>query len=929
MKGLRDHDKMLYRMTKGQDFKRRRGKRKGDSILGDLKKLRKEIEDHLDGKTKSGSKCEDRRKPKPKAISRNKFIKQLRDIAFMRNVRKRKEQKNKRVNCQGEAVVEDEKEKGMNKGEKYYGGLCGGGQDESPIKPSQTRSYANVLSTGLQGGGKDGKTNRTTNPCLESSPFLRLENPWNTNACFVNSVLQLLQKLNLTEQLTEDPQRPLSSALTKLYKKKEEGQARNIRSLVARISKKKHFAINEKTGEGTQEDASSFLESLEDIIASELAITGHRGELTFSRSFKNQPEGKCPRCLTTPRPRTESFLQLAVPIPASGLNHSLGSILTKYFATNTESEDMKCSNCCPHDGTGRKCTCRKVPSDEKADLTKSPTTLFIQLKRWDQRGSKIMTPVAMEDEVIVDGKKYALLGAIVHRGSTVNVGHYVTYLKHGEGWFLHDDDKQAQKVALNSENGETYVLIAKKCEPEAQADVTPSTNSKAIQVINLLQFLQTNTSMDCELCIKSTQHHCQICKESVCNFHSEAFEDNELHRVHPQCQTNASNASRAQDESGNQGWTTPASKRLKQDTHMRIAELKELKSKRTENENEELISLLLVEADELKQKGKSKNEEEKKRLKSLSDQISRLKKGKEHYAAERVRLATIRMNRTPEKRQLDNASERVRDATRRINRTPEKRQLDLASERVRDATRRINRTPEKRQQDLASERVRLATIRQERTLMKNFREETKFGPHFVCIACHRKLFRTSVVCVEEKMEKLLSNKKQFLPSERVKTKINGNKEFICKTCLGYIRKNKMPKMAVANNLSLNPIPKDQMLTIIEGCCIAKLIIFQMIRLTPKSRWRRLQDRLISVPVMEDDVINTISQLPRTPEEAGLVAVTFKRKLEYKTSHIKETLINPHKIYKVLSELVKKRNPYYQEFQEYQEFKERCIREDED
>ena len=139
----------------------------------------------------------------------------------------------------------------------------------------------------------------------------------------------------------------------------------------------------------------------------------------------------------------------------------------------------------------------------------------------------------------------------------------------------------------------------------------------------------------------------------------------------------------------------------------------------------------------------------------------------------------------------------------------------------------------------------------------------------------------------------------------------------------------MPKMGVANNLSLNPIPKDQELTIMEGLTIAKLIIFQMIRLTPKSRWRRLQDRLISVPVMEEDVINTISQLPRTPQEAGLVAVTFKRKLEYKTSHIKETLINPHKIYKVLSELVNNGNPYYREFQEYQAFKERCIQEDED
>ena len=220
--------------------------------------------------------------------------------------------------------------------------------------------------------------------------------------------------------------------------------------------------------------------------------------------------------------------------------------------------------------------------------------------------------------------------------------------------------------------------------------------------------------------------------------------------------------------------------------------------------------------------------------------------------------------------------------------------------------------------------------RQQKTMMKNFREETKFGPHFVCIACHRKLFRTTVQVVDEKMENgLLSNKKQFLPSERVKTEINGSEEYICKTCIGYLKKNKMPKMGVANNLSLNPIPEDQKLTIIEGCCIAKLIIFQMIRLTPKSRWRRLQDRLISVPVMEDDVINTISQLPRTPEEAGLVAVTFKRKLEYKTSHIKETLINPHKIYKVLSELVKNRNPYYREFQDYEAFRCRCILEDKD
>ena len=136
-------------------------------------------------------------------------------------------------------------------------------------------------------------------------------------------------------------------------------------------------------------------------------------------------------------------------------------------------------------------------------------------------------------------------------------------------------------------------------------------------------------------------------------------------------------------------------------------------------------------------------------------------------------------------------------------------------------------------------------------------------------------------------------------------------------------------MAVKNNLWLDPIPEDQKLTIIEGCLIAKLIIFQIIRLTPKSRWRRLQDRLISVPIMDDDVLNTVSQLPRTPEEAGLVAVTFKRKMEYKTSHITEQLVNPRRIYKVLNSLVSRGNPYYQEFQEYEEFRERCLHQDKD
>ena len=48
----------------------------------------------------------------------------------------------------------------------------------------------------------------------------------------------------------------------------------------------------------------------------------------------------------------------------------------------------------------------------------------------------------------------------------------------------------------------------------------------------------------------------------------------------------------------------------------------------------------------------------------------------------------------------------------------------------------------------------------------------------------------------------------------------------------------------------------------------------------------MHDKVINIPVEEDSVINTLNQLPRTPEQAGLIEVTFKRKLEMKNSHIR-------------------------------------------
>ena len=104
--------------------------------------------------------------------------------------------------------------------------------------------------------------------------------------------------------------------------------------------------------------------------------------------------------------------------------------------------------------------------------------------------------------------------------------------------------------------------------------------------------------------------------------------------------------------------------------------------------------------------------------------------------------------------------------------------------------------------------------------------------------------------------------------------------------------------------------------------IAKRIVFMKIFQLPKSRWTALKDKIINVPVQEDDIVNTITSLPRTPNEAGLIEVDLKRKVEYKNSHIKQ-LINPEKCYKMLELLKKRKNPYYQFYDDYNTYTERC------
>ena len=137
----------------------------------------------------------------------------------------------------------------------------------------------------------------------------------------------------------------------------------------------------------------------------------------------------------------------------------------------------------------------------------------------------------------------------------------------------------------------------------------------------------------------------------------------------------------------------------------------------------------------------------------------------------------------------------------------------------------------------------------------------------------------------------------------------------------------MPPLSTMNRLQLTETDeslKEQgvNLTELEGALIAKTIIFQKIYQLPKSRWTALKDRLINVSLNDEDILNTIENMPRTPNEAGLIGVALKRKKEYKNTH-KHQLINPEKLYKILNKLKLSGNKHYQFYDDFEEYQIIC------
>ena len=308
-----------------------------------------------------------------------------------------------------------------------------------------------------------------------------------------------------------------------------------------------------------------------------------------------------------------------------------------------------------------------------------------------------------------------------------------------------------------------------------------------------------------------------------------------------------------------------------------------------------------------------------------------------------------------QKQRTVNKEEFLKDKAKRQRRCDLKRKAENSDQFVKDNAKRHKKSEQKQKAENLQQFLDFQTARRRkcevnkqnkidaRERLKNFRKATRFGPIFVCRCCERKLFEHQVTEVDiesfrektdEKYPELFSQCITFYSkSSASKDKPKSissfdidKKNFICRGCKISMGKGKMPKLCVSNSLTVDRFPDNLKLTELENNLIAKIIIFQKLHKKPKSRWSGTHDRLVNVPIGDQDILNTVNNLPRTPSEAGIIIVSLKRKLEYKNTHT-EQLINTKKIYKYLHYLKNVGNKFYQFFDNLSEFLQRCKEKD--
>ena len=178
-----------------------------------------------------------------------------------------------------------------------------------------------------------------------------------------------------------------------------------------------------------------------------------------------------------------------------------------------------------------------------------------------------------------------------------------------------------------------------------------------------------------------------------------------------------------------------------------------------------------------------------------------------------------------------------------------------------------------------------------------FKEDLQDTWSIPCICCHRVLSTSGVRAIPvgkppwRALQLELEKAAPGLFEKSIKMPIDDRMVFrgkihLCSHCNTHLRqKHKRPPYSYKNGMECGVIPPQlKNLNDLEATLVSKRILFIKIHQLPTSRMPAVKDKTVCVPILDDDILktmNTMTALPRRPDQAGLIPVQLKRQLKLK------------------------------------------------
>ena len=753
------------------------------------------------------------------------------------------------------------------------------------------------------------------------------------NICFANSTLQVLFTIpefrdlfkNRRYRLPGCGKLPISNELSRIFNFSGQSStsAAVLRSLVGKLSKKPYLC------DGSHQDILEFIETFLDELEKELAevsseaisvLDGFCGTETEQKKFLETPKGCCQKCGYIPITHSELFKSMKLFVKDGTHRISLNDLIEQNYSEQLNILKMKCSKC--NDNTIKDATSSRL-------VSKSPQFLLVSLIKFQAyNGRKVNMIVEPPKELLLpNGNRFHLLAIADHLGEYIHSGHYTASVRLGHQWFRCDDEKIIlidEKSVINKHN---YILLYYRNNDQ---QLLPQN-----QLFSITDKFQSNKNdspdKKCKQCSKTFKNlWLHLKKSDLCQPYYDMHEVESIHKYElREKQTDRKRKWRSKKDETSKKLDNEKAKMRMQVYRKSMDDAS--KKVETEKARERMMVHRQSMDDAEKQVGR---ENDKKRKKDYRESMDDASKQVETVNA-RERMMVHRKSMDDARKQVETEKARGRMMVHRESMDEPRRKIARTENIKHQKNHREKRLLENpyhyrlsvAQNKANSRRNQVDTVEGRR---KIFLQSVKHGPIFGCVSCHRSCFDNCVISLPktfaDDLEKCHPGLfKKAIGSMNSVRSIKGNYH-LCFTCKSYLHKGKIPPMSHKNNLGVFDVSnnKELILSEIEQCTIARNLLFMKMHQLPKSRMAGVKDKLVNVPVHEEDVMKTIKSFPRTPHESGVIPIKLKRKKEYKNTH-KEEYISIPKIMAALRTLKSLGHKYYQFIATIQEdkYKEKC------